>query len=153
MDKALSFATLLLEAARGLKGIETRALGFEDKVLWDGGTAEQPRVAGFQPGAGNNDAAGLLAMAQQAVRSKKKHHLLVMISDGFPTDCSLDSLTGLVKVLDRKYAIKSVQVAVAEMESDRVAFPDFTDLSLYEIPLAVRFFGRMLQRVLLKQYA
>jgi hypothetical protein len=105
------------------------------------------------PRGGNNDAAGLLAMAKQAILSKRRHRLVVMISDGFPSECSLGSLAQLVKVLEREYGIRSVQVAVSEMEAERVAFPDFTDLSLHELPVAVKLFGRMLQRVLLRQYS
>jgi len=153
LDKALSFATLLMESAKGLEGVECRALGFEDTVLWELGKAGSPLLAGLKPGGGNNDAAGLLAMAKHALLSPCKHRLLIMISDGFPTDCSQESLANLVRHLDDVYNIKSVQVAVAELEADRVAFPDFTDLTQHQIPVAVKMFGRMVQRILLRQYS
>jgi len=92
-------------------------------------------------------------MAKHALLSPCKHRLLIMISDGFPTDCSQESLANLVRHLDDVYNIKSVQVAVAEMEADRVAFPDFTDLTQHQIPVAVKMFGRMVQRILLRQYS
>jgi hypothetical protein len=153
MDKAISFATLLMEAAKGLDGLECRGLGFEDDVLWELGQAGSARMAGLKPGGGNNDAAGLLAMAKHALLSNHRHRLLIMISDGFPTECTHDALANLVQHLDKVYGIKSVQVAVAEMESDRVAFPDFTDLTQHQIPVAVKLFGRMVQRVLMRQYS
>ncbi len=153
MDKALSFATLLMESAKGLEGVECRALGFEDQTLWELGKAGSPRLAGLCPGGGNNDAAGLLAMAKHALLSSCRHRLLIMISDGFPTECSQESLANLVHHLGDVYNIKSVQVAVAKMEADRVAFPDFTDLTQHQIPVAVKLFGRMVQRILLRQYS
>lgn len=153
MDKALSFATLLMEAAKGLDGLECRALGFEDSVLWELGKAGSPLLAGLKPGGGNNDAAALLAMAKHAMLSNHQHRLLIMISDGFPTECSHDSLAFLVQHLDTTYGIKSVQVAVARMAPSRVAFPDFTDLTQHQIPVAVKLFSRMVQRVLMRQYS
>jgi hypothetical protein len=151
MDKALTFAALLMEAARKLEGVDCRVRGFEDELIWDAGSPGSTRLAGLKPGGGNNDAGALLAMARLALRSSRKHRLLVMISDGFPTECSLDSLRNLVQVLNKRYGIVSAQVAVAPMEPERVAFSDFTDLTEHSIPLSVRLFGRMVQRLLMRQ--
>lgn len=152
MPKALSFAALLLEAARGLPGVDCFALGFDDSTIYEVGRPDSKRLAGLRPGGGNNDAAGLLALARHALLSRKHRRLLVMISDGFPSVCSLDSLANLVVVLDQRYKLKSVQVAVAEMEADRVAFPRFTDLTQHDLPMSVHMFGRLVRRILQQEF-
>ncbi len=152
MDKALAFGALLMEAAKGLPGVEGFALGFNDFEVLEVGPPGSTRLASLEPMGGNNDAGGLLALARHALLSRKERRLLVMISDGFPTDCTLDSLANLVKVLDARYGLKSLQVAVAEMEPARVAFPRFTDLTLHELPVAVRVFGKLIQKTLRREF-
>lgn len=148
MDKALSFAVLLMEATRRVPGITARAIGFTDDVILDAGRPASRRVAGFRPSGGNNDSAGLMHLAERALGSGHKNRLLIMISDGFPTECSLQSLTELVHTLDRRFGISCVQVAVAPMDAERVAFPDYTDLTALNLPSAVALFGKMVQRII-----
>ncbi len=152
MDKAQQFAVLLLEACRGLPGIDCRALGFNDDELFDLGGPGITRVAGLEPGGGNNDAAGLLAIAQHALASRKEHRLLIMISDGYPTECSHESLSQLVKVLKERFRLQCAQVAVAEMDAERIAFPHFTDLTRCDARAATHAFGRMVRRLLQQQF-
>ena len=148
MDKAKSFAALLLEASARLPGIDCFALGFTDDEILEVGRPGSAILGGLEPCGGNNDAAGLLALALHAQKSARKKRLLVMISDGYPTGCSLDSLGNLVRVLEHHWKMRCVQVAVDEMDEERIVFPRFTDLTRHEPRQAVRAFGRMIRKVL-----
>ena len=152
MDRAVSYGIVLLEAAKGLSGISCRAIGFEDEILYDLGGAGDTSIAGLQPGAGNNDAAGLLYLAHLAEESRKHRKVLVMISDGYPTECSLESLRTLVRTLSARHRMACAQIAVAELEDTRSAFPDFTDLSTLDPARSVAHFGAVLQRLITRQY-
>ena len=151
MDKALSFAVLILEATRGVSGITARAVGFTDSTILDAGRPQERRLASFLPSGGNNDSAGLLHLADLAIKSRHRNRLLIMISDGFPTECSLSSLQKLVRTLDRRFGIACAQVAVAPMDEERVAFPEYTDLATLNLPTATALFGRMVQRIVHKR--
>lgn len=148
MDKAKSFAALLLEASARLPGIDCFALGFTDDQILEVGRPGSAALGGLEPGGGNNDAAGLLALALHAQKSARENRLLVMISDGYPAQCSLESLGNLVRVLEHHWQMRCVQVAVDEMDEERIVFPRFTDLTRHEPRQAVRAFGRMIRKVL-----
>ena len=151
MDRAISFGVLLLEAAKGLPGLSCRAMGFDDSILYDLGGPGSTSVAGLTPGGGNNDAAALLHLAHLAELSRKSRKFLIMISDGYPTACSLEALRTLVRLLGQRYRLVCAQVAVAGMDEERSAFPHFTDLSRAARSTSVRQFGRLLQRLVARQ--
>jgi hypothetical protein len=147
MERALAFAVLLLEAARGMKGIGVRVIGFTDSEVFDAGGPGDTFVASLVPDGGNNDAAGLLQAARIALASGRERRLLIMVSDGFPTECSVEALEHLVALLESEYGIPSAQVAVAPLDEGRGVFPDYTDLAGGELRDAVAAFGRMIQRL------
>ena len=64
------------------------------------------------PSGGNNDAAALYHAATAARQSRRKAKVLVMISDGLPTECSIDALRSLVVNLTKRRNIVCAQVAV-----------------------------------------
>jgi len=74
----------------GLAGIDVRLFGFTDHVIYDAGDATRCAVHGLRADGGNNDAAGLWHAAQTALASRRKAKLLVMISDGLPTQCTVE---------------------------------------------------------------
>src|SRR5262249_20876391 len=110
IEKAKLFATLLAEAARGLRGVDLRLWGFDDRTIFDCGTALRPAVHDLFPDNGNNDAAALWHAAEVARSSRRRAKLLVMISDGSPTGCSVSALRALVDRLTRKSRILCAQV-------------------------------------------
>ena len=75
-----------------------------------------------------------------------------MISDGFPTECSLEALRSLVRTLSQRYGMVLAQVAVDGMDEDRSAFPDFVDLSDMELHQSVAEFGRLIHRLVARRY-
>src|SRR5207344_398816 len=93
------FGSLLAEAARHNRGIDLRLFGFTDQVIYDAGSARRCAVHALQSSGGNNDAGALWHVAQVAMASPRKTKLLVMISDGLPTECTVAALTGLVRRL------------------------------------------------------
>jgi hypothetical protein len=144
MEQARLFGTLLAEAAKNLRGIDARFYGFTDRELYDAGTAERCAVSGLEAGGGNNDAGALLHAWQEASRSRRKARLLVMISDGAPTECSVGSLRQLVVDLTRRGAC-CAQVAVRPL--DDICFPHYVEINEGELDDAVRRFGEVVTKL------
>ncbi len=142
MDKAHRFGVLLAEAARGLAGIDARFFGFTDRVIYDAGDESSCAVTTLEPGGGNNDAAGLYHAASVAAASRRKAKILIMISDGLPTECSTQALRNLVEQLTRRKGIVCAQVAVRPLTE--VCFPHYIELLDPELDRAVRRFGEII---------
>ncbi|MEM6292432.1 MAG: vWA domain-containing protein [Myxococcota bacterium] len=142
MEKAHRFGVLLAEAARGLAGVDARFFGFTDRVIFDAGDERNCGVTRLQPTGGNNDAAGLHYAASVAAASRRKAKLVVMISDGLPTECSVDALRNLVTQLTRRKGILCAQVAVRPLTE--VCFPHYIELLDEELDRAVRRFGEII---------
>ncbi len=142
MEKAHRFGVLLAEAARGLPGVDARFFGFTDSVIYDAGSDQRCGVTRLEPGGGNNDAAGLYYAATVAATSTRRAKLLVMISDGLPTECSVQSVRNLVSELSRRKGIVCAQVAVRPLTE--VCFPHYIELLEPELDRAVRRFGEII---------
>ena len=102
LEKAKWFGAMLAEAARGMAGVDLRLFGFTDQVIYDAGDAARPAIHGLAATGGNNDAAALWHVAQAAIVSRRTAKLLVMVSDGAPTECSVAALRSLVTRLTRR---------------------------------------------------
>jgi hypothetical protein len=146
MQRAKLFGTLLAEGARGLRGIEVRIFGFTDNVIFDAGTAQRCAVHSLKPEGGNNDAAALWHAAKVSLASRRRSRLLVMISDGLPTQCSAAALKSLVQRLGRRLRICCAQVAVRPLEV--ICFPHYVELKSDEdLSVSVRRFGEVITRL------
>ncbi len=141
MEKAKLFGVLLAEATKGMANIETRFWGFTDRVIYEAGNANRCAVASLVANGGNNDAAALWHAAQVAFRSRRRAKLLVMISDGAPTECTVESLRSLVNELTRRHNMACAQIAVRPI--DEVCFPHYVEITEGEIESAVRKFGNV----------
>ncbi|HTL33033.1 MAG TPA: hypothetical protein VL326_07905 [Kofleriaceae bacterium] len=142
LDRARRFAILVAEAVARLPGVEARFFGFTDSVIYDAGTATDCNVVALESSGGNNDAAALYHAANVALNSNKRAKVLVMISDGLPTECSVSALKNLVVTLTRRKNIVCAQVAVRRLEE--VCFPNYLVLDDSELDIAVAKFGRMI---------
>ncbi|MFT3698308.1 MAG: vWA domain-containing protein [Kofleriaceae bacterium] len=141
ITRAKKFAALVADAVEPLPGVEARFFGFTDSTIYDCGTARDCGVSGLVASGGNNDAAGLYHVANEAMASRKKAKVIVMISDGLPTECSVDALRGLVQTLSRRKGIVCAQVAVHALEE--ICFPNYVLLD-GAIEPAIAKFGRMI---------
>jgi len=142
MDLAHAFGVMLAEAARGMRGIDLRLFGFTDAVIWDAGDANRPAVASLVADGGNNDAAALFHVAGVAKASRRRAKLLVMISDGLPTECSVAALRGLVQRLTRREKMCCAQIAVRPLEE--ICFPHYVEVRDEDMNAAVQRFGRII---------
>lgn len=142
IHRAQRFAMLIAEAVRPLPGIEARFFGFTDSTIYDAGDAHDCGITGLEAGGGNNDAAALLHAANVAFASQKRARVLVMISDGLPTECSVAALRGLVTTLTRRKGVVCAQVAVRKLEEE--CFPHYVLLDDEQPDQAVARFGRMI---------
>ena len=145
IETAKSFGALVAESARGLSGIAGDVSAFDDSTFYRLGGFTRNAIASLEAGEGNNDAGGLERAAELALRSPKKNRMIIMISDGMPTDCTVEALRALVHNLTTRKGILCAQVAVDSIEE--VAFPRFVDLSKYSLDEAVARFGRLLIRL------
>ncbi len=143
IDKARRFACLLSEAVRRLEGVDARFFGFTDSVIYDAGDARRCAAASLEAGGGNNDAAALYHVAEVAKRSRRKAKVLVMVSDGLPTECSTAALRALVARLTR-HRMCVAQVAVSALEE--VCFPHYIVLD-GELDASVRRFGQVVAKL------
>ncbi|MEL6546311.1 MAG: hypothetical protein AAFQ82_16910, partial [Myxococcota bacterium] len=141
MEKAKLFGVLLAEATKGMSTIETRFWGFTDQVIYEAGNANRCAVTSLEANGGNNDSAALWHAAQVAFRSRRRAKLLVMISDGAPTECTAESLKTLVNELTRRHNVACAQIAVRPI--DEVCFPHYVEITEGELESAVRKFGNV----------
>jgi hypothetical protein len=148
IEKARLFGTLLAEAARGFRGIDLRLFGFTDKVIYDAGNARHCAVHALKADGGNNDAAALWYVAQLARASRRRAKLLVMVSDGLPTECSAAALKGLVARLSARWKMCCAQVAVQPLAE--VCFPNYILLDEGDLDASVRKFGLVVARLVQK---
>jgi len=119
--------------------------GFTDKIIYDCGDARRCAAHTLQATGGNNDAAALWHAANVAKASQRRAKLLVMISDGLPTECSVAALKGLVDLLTRRERMVCAQVAVQPLTE--VCFPHYVVVQDEDADVAVRKFGEILVRL------
>jgi hypothetical protein len=144
MEKARLFGSLLAEALNGQRGIDLRLFGFTDRAIYDAGDARRCAVHDLEAQDGNNDAAGLWHVFRIAKASRRKARLLLMISDGLPTECTVAALKGLVNRLSRWHYC-CAQVAVQRLEE--ICFPHYILLEDQEFDVSVRKFGEVVMRL------
>lgn len=145
IERAKLFGTMLAEASRGLRGLDLRLFGFTDSVIFDAGNATHCAVHALHAGGGNNDAAALWHAALAARATRRRAKLLVMISDGLPTECSVAALRALVTRLTNRLKICCAQVAVQPLEE--VMFPHYVVLEDADPEASVRRFGEIVARL------
>ena len=146
MHKARLCGVMLAEAVKNLRGLDLKIIGFTDCVIYDAGDAEHPSVSGLDAGGGNNDAAALWHLAQVASLSRRKTRLLVMISDGLPTECSCEALRKLAENLTRRERMCCAQLAVRPLEE--ILFPHYTVVQYDDMAATVRDFGKTIVRLI-----
>ncbi len=142
IERAKKFAVLVAEACRGASGVDARFFGFTDSKIYDAGDADDCAVTALRADGGNNDAGALFHVANVAAASRRRAKILVMVSDGLPTECSVEALRGLVLDLSRRRGIVCAQVAVRAL--DEVCFPHYVVLDDASPDVAVARFGRMI---------
>ena len=145
LDLAMAFGALVAESLSGLPGLAGHVNAFDGDTFYRLGDFRRNAVASLTADDGNNDSGGLARAAELALASRKRNKLLVMISDGSPTECTFESLKNLVARLEHNHGIACAQVAVEPLE--HVAFPHYVDLSQYAPDEAVYRFGTMLMRL------
>ena len=142
MERARQFGMLLAEACNGLSGVDLRVFGFTDKVIYDCGDARRCSAYALRASGGNNDAAALFHVANVARASRRRAKLLVMISDGLPTECTVAALRELVQTLGRRYKMVCAQVAVQPLAE--VCFPNYVVCNDPTVEQTVSRFGRII---------
>jgi hypothetical protein len=151
MERARQFGMLLAEACAGLTGVDLRVFGFTDKVIYDCGTAQRCSAYALKASGGNNDAAALFHAANVARASRRRAKLLVMISDGLPTECTVAALRELVQTLTRRWYMVCAQVAVQPLAE--VCFPHYVVCNDPTVEQTVMRFGQVVMNLVRKTIA
>ena len=81
----------------------------------------------------------------EARRSRRKAKLLVMISEGSPTECSTHALRALVTRLHSRMGIACAQVAVRHL--DEICFPHYVEIESRDQAKAVAEFGKIIVKL------
>jgi hypothetical protein len=142
LERARKFAVLIAEAVKPLRGVDARFWGFTDSTIYDAGDAQDCHVTGLESDGGNNDAAALFHAAAAAMASKRRAKVVVMISDGLPTECSVAALKGLATTLTKRKGVVCAQVAVRPIEED--CFQHHVLLDDAQVDVSVAKFGRLI---------
>jgi hypothetical protein len=148
MERARQFGMLLAGACTGLSGVDLRVFGFTDKVIYDCGSAQRCAAFSLKANGGNNDAAALFHVANVARASRRKAKLLIMISDGLPTECTVAALRELVQTLGRKWHMVCAQVAVQPLAE--ICFPHYVVCNDPTIEQTVTRFGKIVMNLVRK---
>jgi hypothetical protein len=90
-------------------------------------------------------------VATQAKGSRRKAKVLIMISDGLPTECSVAALKHLVNHVSRREGMVVAQVAVQPL-AER-CFPHYVVLTDASIEVTVRKFGQIVAGLVQKAMA
>jgi hypothetical protein len=141
LERAKLFTAMLAEAARGVAGVELRVWGFTDQTLFDAGDAQRCAAHALVAAGGNNDAGALWYASQVARKSCMRRRVLLMISDGLPTECSTSALRALVGRLGSRAGIACAQVAMQPLRE--VCFPEHVVLEDEADPVTVARFGAL----------
>ena len=127
------FALVLEQAVLDMPGVSARFWGFTHEQIYDCGTPGEGRMSGLQCGGGNNDAAMLWHMGQSAATSGKDIKVLLMLSDGQPSDCSWLSLHNLVLQFEQEGMIPwNFALDVINTPAFERFFTDLVGLSMPE---------------------
>ena len=145
IELARRFGALVAEAARDIPGLDGDISAFDDQTFYRLGGFTDHRIAALEADGCNNDAGALLRAAQLALRSERERRVIVVVSDGLPTDCSVAALRNLVSALRRAHGLVLAQVAVAPLEHE--LFPHHLDVSGLSMERAVREFAVLLARL------
>jgi len=128
-----------------LPGVDLRVFGFTDRLIYDAGDANRCAASSLEAGGGNNDSAALDHAARAARASRRRAKLLVMISDGLPTECTAQSLKALAIKLSRREGMCVAQVAVREIEEP--CFENYVLLEADNLDASVARFGATVRRL------
>lgn len=146
IERAKLFASMMAEAAAPIKGIDARFFGFTDAVLFDAGTAKRCAVHALEADGGNNDAGALWHVMKLALASPRKAKLLVMISDGSPTECSIAALRALVTRATQRMGLCCAQIALRPL--DELCFPHYVEVMDDELDLSIQRFGSIIAQLI-----
>jgi hypothetical protein len=139
------FALVLEQACMDMPGVSAKFWGFTHDQIYDCGSAGEGRSSGLVCGGGNNDAAMLWHMGQSAAASGKDIKVLLMLSDGQPSDCSWLSLHNLVLQFEQEgmipwnFALDVINTPAFERF--------FTDLVGLSMPEAIDVMGETLAAI------
>lgn len=145
IEVAQRFAAVVSEAARGLRGLNGFVAAFDCTTFHDlGDLRGDVAIASLTAMGGNNDAAALAEAAERLRLVPGARRVIVLISDGEPTKCSLAALKHVAASTERD-GIWIVHVAIAPLRREAL-LPRHIDLSgERDLDRAVEWFSAVIE--------
>jgi len=142
--RAKDFGRLICQGIRGVKGVTGRVSAFDDRSFWLLGDMRHNSIGSLEASNGNNDAGAIEVAVRYCEKVRAKQCIILMISDGLPTECSEEALKEEVRLAESK-GYPCLQVAVDDLQTD--CFKNFIDLSKMPEERAIAEFGNLFGRL------
>lgn len=141
LGRAQRVAALLAECLRDCAQVEAAFVGYDQGVYPCGGPDEHA-LGSLVPSGKTNEAGALDYLRRHHLESPRRRKLVVVLSDGLPTDCSVESVRWLVRSLEKELGVRFLYGALSG--SDHPAYRRRVDLTGDLDPGRVRTLGRAL---------
>ncbi len=145
LERAKDVAALLSECLRDCEGLESLFIGFNQNIYLCG-DHEENSIASLAGVGKTNEAAALEFVRVRCASSPRRRRIVLVLSDGLPTVCSVESVRWLVQDMERKHGFRFLSCALSKERHP--AYSLRADLAGPLTPGALSSFGRCLQRLL-----
>jgi len=144
LGRARSLAVLLAECLRECPNVESVFVGYNQGV-YPCGDHDDHAIGSLVPSGKTNESAALSHLRGH-FHSPRRRKLVLVLSDGLPTDCSVTSVCHLVRSLEKEAGVRFVYGALSGVEHP--AYRRRVDLTGAIGPGLVRGLGKVLGAML-----
>jgi hypothetical protein len=109
----MAVATILGECFKECANIETLFFGYNQNIYLCG-DHNQHSVNSLAPLGKTNEAAALEYVMNQAARIPRPVKLVVVLTDGLPTSCSVKSCQQMVSVMEKKHGFRFLYLGLSD---------------------------------------
>jgi hypothetical protein len=112
LERAKQVAALLAECLQDCPQVASVFLGFNQNVYLCGGH-EEHAVASLEPAGKTNEAAALDYLRRHYLDVPRRRKIVVVLSDGLPTLCSVQAVCGVVRALEKDLGARCLHGALS----------------------------------------
>jgi hypothetical protein len=145
LARAQQVATLLAGCLEECPGVESVFLGYNQNIF-QCGSHESHALTSLAPAGKTNEAAALDYLRKHHLDTPRRRKVVIVLTDGLPTYCSVESVRWLVRALEKEQGARFLYAALADVEHP--AYRRRVDLTADLDPGRVRGLGRALTALL-----
>jgi hypothetical protein len=112
LPRAVRAAALVAECLRECPYVESMFLGFNQNVYLCG-THDEHSLGSLEPAGKTNEAAALDYLRQHFLSMPRRRKVVLVLSDGLPTACSVESVRWLVRSLEKELGVRCLHGALS----------------------------------------